>query len=262
MIRRAVVADPGWRLVVADADQMEPRVLAAISRDPGLMEVAGGESDLYQSRVRPRLLRRPRHRPSSPCSARSTARPPATASRTSPRSDAGSRRPWRTWTRRRARARRGGSCGPGWGVRARRRRGPTATTRRRRRASRPRGRGGADPAGGAGGRAQELGAGVRLVQLPCPGPVRPQLRRPGQRRRLGAAAARRAAPELCAGMAAELVFFQHDEVIVHCPERGGRRRSWRRSARRRNWRGGSTFGETPVRFPFTTAVVECYADAK
>lgn len=49
VIRRAVVADPGWRLVVADADQMEPRVLAAISRDPGLMEVAGRASDLYQS---------------------------------------------------------------------------------------------------------------------------------------------------------------------------------------------------------------------
>ncbi|NEB22658.1 bifunctional 3'-5' exonuclease/DNA polymerase, partial [Streptomyces coelicoflavus] len=49
VIRRAVVADPGWRLVVADADQMEPRVLAAISRDPGLMEVAGRETDLYQS---------------------------------------------------------------------------------------------------------------------------------------------------------------------------------------------------------------------
>lgn len=47
MIRRAVVADPGWRLVVADADQMEPRVLAAISRDPGLMEVAGHPDDLY-----------------------------------------------------------------------------------------------------------------------------------------------------------------------------------------------------------------------
>lgn len=26
--------------------------------------------------------------------------------------------------------------------------------------------------------------------------------------------------------------------------------------------GRLTFGETPVRFPFTTAVVECYADAK
>ena len=61
---------------------------------------------------------------------------------------------------------------------------------------------------------------------------------------------------------AELVFFQHDEVIVHCPaeeaERGARRRSRRRPRRP----GGSTFGETPVRFPFTTAVVECYADAK
>lgn len=31
VIRQAVRADPGWRLVVADADQMEPRVLAAVS---------------------------------------------------------------------------------------------------------------------------------------------------------------------------------------------------------------------------------------
>uniref|UniRef100_UPI00076581EC bifunctional 3'-5' exonuclease/DNA polymerase n=1 Tax=Streptomyces scabiei TaxID=1930 RepID=UPI00076581EC len=49
VIRRACVADPGWRLVVADADQMEPRVLAAISRDPGLMDVAGRPGDLYQA---------------------------------------------------------------------------------------------------------------------------------------------------------------------------------------------------------------------
>ncbi|MGY2063067.1 DNA polymerase, partial [Nocardia gipuzkoensis] len=47
VIRRAVRADPGWRLVVADAAQMEPRVLAAISRDPGLMQVAGRSDDLY-----------------------------------------------------------------------------------------------------------------------------------------------------------------------------------------------------------------------
>lgn len=47
VIRQAVVADEGWRLVVADADQMEPRVLAAISRDRGLMEVAGHDGDLY-----------------------------------------------------------------------------------------------------------------------------------------------------------------------------------------------------------------------
>ena len=36
VIRRAVVADPGWRLVVADAGQLEPRVLAAVSGDARL----------------------------------------------------------------------------------------------------------------------------------------------------------------------------------------------------------------------------------
>ncbi|WP_326571155.1 bifunctional 3'-5' exonuclease/DNA polymerase [Actinacidiphila glaucinigra] len=45
-IRAAVVADPGHRLVVADAGQLEPRVLAALSGDPGLM-AAAAEGDLY-----------------------------------------------------------------------------------------------------------------------------------------------------------------------------------------------------------------------
>ncbi|MEY6565980.1 bifunctional 3'-5' exonuclease/DNA polymerase, partial [Streptomyces sp. PGLac3x] len=49
VIRRAVVADPGWRLVVADADQLEPRVLAAVSGDRALMEVASRPDDLYQA---------------------------------------------------------------------------------------------------------------------------------------------------------------------------------------------------------------------
>ena len=49
VIRRAVVADPGWRLVVADASQLEPRVLAAISRDRALMEVAADPGDLYKA---------------------------------------------------------------------------------------------------------------------------------------------------------------------------------------------------------------------
>lgn len=58
-----------------------------------------------------------------------------------------------------------------------------------------------------------------------------------------------------------LVFFQHDEVMVHTPvnladqvveavaEAG-------EEARR------LVFGDTPVRFPLSTAVVDCYADAK
>uniref|UniRef100_UPI000CD5C7E3 bifunctional 3'-5' exonuclease/DNA polymerase n=1 Tax=Streptomyces sp. FM008 TaxID=1983802 RepID=UPI000CD5C7E3 len=49
VIRRAVVADPGWRLVVADADQLEPRILAAVSGDRALMEVASRPDDLYQA---------------------------------------------------------------------------------------------------------------------------------------------------------------------------------------------------------------------
>jgi DNA polymerase-1 len=65
----------------------------------------------------------------------------------------------------------------------------------------------------------------------------------------------------CADLAAELVFFQHDEVMVHCPaeEADAVVAAIREAA---ELAGRLTFGETPVRFPFTTAVVECYADAK
>lgn len=64
-----------------------------------------------------------------------------------------------------------------------------------------------------------------------------------------------------AGLRAELVFFQHDEVIVHCPEEeAGTVVEAIRAAG--ELAGRTAFGETPVRFPFTTAVVERYADAK
>jgi DNA polymerase-1 len=45
-IRGAVVADDGWKLVVADAAQLEPRILAALSRDER-MATAGRGTDLY-----------------------------------------------------------------------------------------------------------------------------------------------------------------------------------------------------------------------
>nr|WP_276606873.1 bifunctional 3'-5' exonuclease/DNA polymerase [Nakamurella flava] len=47
-LRRAVVADPGHRLIVADAAQAEPRVLAAVSGDTGLRERAAA-ADLYDA---------------------------------------------------------------------------------------------------------------------------------------------------------------------------------------------------------------------
>jgi DNA polymerase-1 len=49
-VRAAAVADPGWRLVVGDAAQLEPRVLAAMSRDAAMAR-AGRAQDMYQGMV-------------------------------------------------------------------------------------------------------------------------------------------------------------------------------------------------------------------
>lgn len=49
-IRSAVVADPGWTFVVADAAQLEPRILAAISGDEAML-AAAARGDLYQALV-------------------------------------------------------------------------------------------------------------------------------------------------------------------------------------------------------------------
>ncbi|WP_329088300.1 bifunctional 3'-5' exonuclease/DNA polymerase [Actinomadura citrea] len=46
VLRKAVVADPGWALVVADAAQLEPRVLAALAGDRAFSEAAA-HGDLY-----------------------------------------------------------------------------------------------------------------------------------------------------------------------------------------------------------------------
>jgi DNA polymerase-1 len=93
----------------------------------------------------------------------------------------------------------------------------------------------------------------------------------GLRRRLAAislpneTAAHLAAPAASlpgeAAPGAVLVFFQHDEVIVHCPEgMAGAVADAVSSAAAEA--GQLVFGATPVRFPVTTAVVASYADAK
>lgn len=60
-VRAAVVAPPGRVLVVADAGQLEPRVLAALARDPGLV-AATADGDLYAALAR-EALGRPEARP-------------------------------------------------------------------------------------------------------------------------------------------------------------------------------------------------------
>ncbi|MFJ8893697.1 bifunctional 3'-5' exonuclease/DNA polymerase [Leifsonia sp. NPDC102414] len=49
-VRGAVVADPGWKLVVADAAQLEPRILTGLSGDQS-MAAAGRGKDLYEGIV-------------------------------------------------------------------------------------------------------------------------------------------------------------------------------------------------------------------
>ncbi|MER5843935.1 bifunctional 3'-5' exonuclease/DNA polymerase [Streptomyces prasinus] len=250
VIRRAAVADPGWRLVVADADQMEPRVLAAISRDPGLMEVAGRETDLYQS-VSDRAFSGDRaqaklavlgavYGQTSGDGLKNLAalrrRFPRAVAYVDEAARAGEEgRLVRTWL--------GRTCPPA-----------VRTT---------------DDAVEEAGiplTEEESDAARQWV----PGHSSADARARGRFTRnfvvqgsaadwtlLLLAALRQAVRD----MAAELVFFQHDEVIVHCPEEEAESvvTAIREAA---ELAGRLTFGPTPVRFPFTTAVVECYADAK
>lgn len=48
-VRGSVVADPGWKLVVADASQLEPRILSALSADQRMADA--GRGDLYEGIV-------------------------------------------------------------------------------------------------------------------------------------------------------------------------------------------------------------------
>ncbi|MEY9993217.1 DNA polymerase-1 [Streptomyces sp. V4I8] len=258
VIRRAVVADPGWRLVVADADQMEPRVLAAISRDPGLMEVAGRESDLYQS-VSDRAFSGDRaqaklavlgavYGQTSGDGLKNLAalrrRFPKAVAYVDEAARAGEEgRLVRTWL--------GRTCPPAAG----------ATDDAAEEAGIPILDAEDESTGGAGARgAQEWVPGYASSNARARGRFARNFVVQGSAADwtlLLLAALRRS----CAGMAAELVFFQHDEVIVHCPEEEAEAvvTAIRQAA---ELAGRLTFGETPVRFPFTTAVVECYADAK
>ncbi|MBT2384263.1 bifunctional 3'-5' exonuclease/DNA polymerase [Streptomyces sp. ISL-11] len=241
VIRRAVIADPGWRLVVADADQMEPRILAAVSRDPGLMEAAAGERDLYAAlsdrafagdRERAKLaLLGAIYGQTSGDGLKNLAdlrrRFPAAVAYVDDAARAGEEgRLVRTWL--------GRTCPPASAQ------APDEAGLPQEDDARP--AYGSTPAGRARGRftrnfvVQGSAADWALAMLAA---LRQEL----------------------AGLRAELVFFQHDEVIVHCPEEEAA--TVTAAIRTASDRAGRIcFGGTPVRIPFTTAVVRCYADAK
>jgi DNA polymerase-1 len=64
-----------------------------------------------------------------------------------------------------------------------------------------------------------------------------------------------------AGTDAQLVFFQHDEVLVHCPEETADDVAAEVTASAAE-ASKLVFNDTPVRFPLQAAVVDRYADAK
>ncbi|MFJ2837629.1 bifunctional 3'-5' exonuclease/DNA polymerase [Nocardia sp. NPDC087230] len=237
VIRQAIRADPGWSLVVADADQMEPRILAAISRDPALMEVAGRGEDLYadlaargfggdRAQAKLALLGAIYGQTSGDALTHMAAlrrQYPAAVAYVDDAAHAGEEgRLVRTWL--------GRTCPP---VEA------TAPDFAEN---------GAGFAGTPAARARGRFTRNFVVQGSA-----------ADWALLVLAAIRQTIAQ--AGLRAEMVFFQHDEVIVHCPEEESAT-IVAAIAAAADTAGRLAFGPTPVRFPFTTTVVQCYGDAK
>lgn len=233
LLRRAVCADPGWSLVVADADQMEPRILAAVSRDPGLMEVAGRGADLYadlaargfgggRDQAKLALLGAIYGQTSGDAlthMATLRRRYPAAVAYVDDAAHAGEEG-------RLVRTRLGRTCPPVAGNDG-------------------------DIAGFAGTpAARARGRFTRNFVVQGSAADWALLVLAGIRHAIARA-----------GLRAELVFFQHDEVIVHCPAEEAEV-VVAAIASAADEAGRLAFGPTPVRFPFTTAVVDSYGDAK
>jgi DNA polymerase-1 len=229
VIRRAVLADPGWRFVVADAGQLEPRVLAAMSGDQGLANAARS-GDLYAALAADSF---------------GGDRPKAKV------------------------ALLGAMYGQTGGQAV-----PALAVLRR---SYPKAWEYVEEAARTG----EHGGLVRSwLGRTCPPSSVPFERLEGEDASYGRARGRftrnfviqATAAEWAlvllarlrtalAGTTAELVFFQHDEVVVHCPAADAA------EVTAAVHRAGDDarlllFGDTPVRFPLGVSTVECYADSK
>ena len=241
VVRRAVVADDGWRFVVADAGQLEPRVMAAVSGDTRLAAAAAA-GDLYaalaadsfdgdRAKAKVALIGAMYGQTGgSAIPALAVLRheyPTAfeyveAAARTG---EAGGL--VRSWL--------GRTCPP------------ASSAWRDAGLDPPEEAGSAEmPQGGATGRARGRFTRNFVIQSTAAewAPV--------------LLASLRTAIE---GMRAEMVLFVHDEVVVHCPEDEAPAvvSAVQRSAAEA---GRLLFGETEVRFPLDVSVVECYADAK
>lgn len=244
LLRGAVVADPGHLLVVADAAQLEPRILAALAGDER-MAAAAASSDLYaalaadsfdgdRGRAKVALL-------GTLYGATGGDAAPVLAvlRRRFPRAVGFVEQAARDGEAGRlVRSRLGRTCPP-----------PSGRWREaQEQASLP----GAGEVEQARARqvARDRGRFTRNFVVQASAADWTAVLLAALRRRLRAA-----------GLGAELVFFLHDEVIAHCPEDAAPAvvaalEDAAEEASR------LVFGDTPVRFPLQVAAVRTYADAK
>jgi len=267
VLRRAVVADPGWVLVVADAAQLEPRVLAALAGDEALA-AAAGTGDLYQAladafggeRANAKVALLSAMYGGAAGQARQLLavlrhRFPLAAQYVELAARAGEEGKV-------VRSRLGRTCPPpssDWRGLTAEPDDPGADEPRAGRSVRARGRFTRNfvVQASAADWAVVFLAGLRrrlaLLSLPNESNVVPG-DHGGRPSGADAAADGGGAPP-------RLVFFQHDEVIVHCPEDLAAEvvSAVGEAAAEA---GRLVFGPTPVRFPVTTAVVASYGEAK
>jgi hypothetical protein len=263
MLRRAVIADPGWVLVVADAAQLEPRVLAALAGDRAFA-AAAASGDLYEElasffggeRAKAKIaLLSAMYGGAGGEAGQLLAvlrqRFPAAAGYVEAAARAGEEG-------RVVRSVLGRTCPP-----------PSARWRElTEEAADPDGE--RDPSAGSASRArgrftrnfvvQASAADWALVMLAN---LRVGLSKfYGLKESSGLMPQQGpAAPDGITASRPELVFFQHDEVIVHCPADQADA-VVAATTQAANDAARQVFGSTRVVFPLNTAVVDCYADAK
>jgi DNA polymerase-1 len=253
-VRGAVVADDGWTFVVADAAQLEPRILAALSRDTA-MATAGRGTDLYAGIVASGVVETRAHAKVAMLGAMYGA--------TSGESGRLLPRLARAYPRALALTESAARAGE---------RGDVVSTRLGRSSPRPSAEWQDDQ-----GRATEAGATAGDERR-----ARSQARDWGRFTRNFIVQGSAAEWALCwmaeirKGLwevsgpgtlpnpfqnAPHLVFFLHDEVIVHTPAALAEQVSVivARAAERA---GRLLFGDFPVDFPLTCVIVDSYADAK
>jgi DNA polymerase I len=242
-VRAAVVADPGWALVVADAAQLEPRILAALSGDRGLAQAAAG-GDLYttvaanafggdRSAAKLALLSA-----MYGGTAGGAAAMVMTLRSRFPRAIGYVEDAARTGEQGGVvRSRLGRTC-------------PPPSQRWQQLLVGSVGEPAVDEAGSkrAGQAARDRGRFTRNFVVQASAADWANVLIAVLRRRL-------------AGTPAELVFFQHDEVVVHCPKEVAPEVAEAVTGAAVE-ATNLVFPGTSVRFPLSTATVECYADAK